>query len=586
MDFRTIPAKKFYGKSFQNLESALDEVYNNSDIVNADIVMIPPSVDYVTDEEDLDEENIRSVELPIDVPGEVEIFGNARAVTFEEDFDSDDEIPLSELKKSITPPLWTKSISTTEFPQTDNYLGKIQNCASDLSGYNEVEVFEKLFDVEVRQLIVSQTMLYAGQKNQHNFSFNEEDLKVFIGILLFSGYHSEAREFMYWKMSADTHVPIVANSMSRNRFQEIKRYIHFADNNNLDLNDKMAKLRPLSNLLCQKFQKWGYMHKHLSIDESMVKYFGRHSAKQFIRGKPVRFGFKNWMLCSKDGYMYQFDTYCGAKHVKPSMKSLPLGSRVVLDLLKNIEYPTDHTINFDNFFTSYDLMKILKEKQFRATGTARDNRLKKCPLPTNKDFIKQNRGTFHHQFDDTNKLLFVKWKDNSIVTNYDKIEPCENVKRWSKEQQKKINIPQPLLFKNYNQNMGGVDLHDQFINTYSIEIRGKKWWWNIFTSMISSTISNAWKLHKLANNYEGDLLEFTRAVTLHYLRFHTLNRGHTKLTVKRSIAENPGHHFPKKLPNQLRCRQCHQRSKWSCEMCNVTLCINKDCFKNFHITAN
>ena len=29
-----------------------------------------------------------------------------------------------------------------------------------------------------------------------------------------------------------------------------------------------------------------------SIDETMVSYFGRHSAKQFIRGKPVRFGYK------------------------------------------------------------------------------------------------------------------------------------------------------------------------------------------------------------------------------------------------------------------------------------------------------
>lgn len=30
--------------------------------------------------------------------------------------------------------------------------------------------------------------------------------------------------------------------------------------------------------------------------ESMVKYFGHNPAKQFIRGKPVRFGFKNWTI--------------------------------------------------------------------------------------------------------------------------------------------------------------------------------------------------------------------------------------------------------------------------------------------------
>ena len=31
--------------------------------------------------------------------------------------------------------------------------------------------------------------------------------------------------------------------MSRNRFQEIKRYLHLADNNNLIENDKLAKIR-------------------------------------------------------------------------------------------------------------------------------------------------------------------------------------------------------------------------------------------------------------------------------------------------------------------------------------------------------
>ena len=29
-----------------------------------------------------------------------------------------------------------------------------------------------------------------------------------------------------------------------------------------------------------------------SIDEIMVPYYGRHSSKQYIRGKPIRFGYK------------------------------------------------------------------------------------------------------------------------------------------------------------------------------------------------------------------------------------------------------------------------------------------------------
>lgn len=185
-----------------------------------------------------------------------------------------------------------------------------------------------------------------------------------------------------------------ANNMSRNRFQEIKQFLHLTDNSNLDFSYKMAKIRPLSQILCKKFCQFGYMHQKLSVDESMVRYFGSHSAKQFIRGKPVRFGFKNWMITSSCGYLYEFDTYCGAKTVERQKESLPLGSRVVHDLLANIPHPTDHIVFFDNFFTSYDLLRILKEQGFKATGTVRERRTKKCPLKTNKELQKKQRGEF------------------------------------------------------------------------------------------------------------------------------------------------------------------------------------------------
>jgi hypothetical protein len=41
-----------------------------------------------------------------------------------------------------------------------------------------------------------------------------------------------------------------------------------------------------------------YFEKHLSVDEQMIPHFGRHSCKMFILSKPIRFGFKQWMLCS------------------------------------------------------------------------------------------------------------------------------------------------------------------------------------------------------------------------------------------------------------------------------------------------
>jgi hypothetical protein len=150
-------------------------------------------------------------------------------------------------------------------------------------------------------------------------------------------------------------------------------------------------VRPLMNKLNKNFIQWGILHENLSIDEAMVKYYGHHSSKQFIRGKLVKFGYKDWMLCSSSGYCYKFDTYCGAKQEQQVTK-LPLGSKVVLDLLEVVDNPSDHIIFFDNYFSSHLLIKQLRDMGYRATGTIRDNRVKKCPHPPNYKLKMKNVG--------------------------------------------------------------------------------------------------------------------------------------------------------------------------------------------------
>lgn len=49
--------------------------------------------------------------------------------------------------------------------------------------------------------------------------------------------------------------------------------------------------------------QFGVLAEHLSIDENMVPYFGRHSAKMFIRGKPICFGYILSALSTDSGYI-------------------------------------------------------------------------------------------------------------------------------------------------------------------------------------------------------------------------------------------------------------------------------------------
>ncbi|CAK1601731.1 unnamed protein product [Parnassius mnemosyne] len=324
----------------------------------------------------------------------------------------------------------------------------------------------------------------------------------------------------------------------------------------------MFKVRPLCDMLMQKFSQFGVFHENISIDESMIKYYGHHSSKQFIRGKPIRFGYKNWVAASSDGYCYSFDLYCG-KTAEISKASL--GNRVVKSLLNKMPtIPEEHTVYFDNFFTSCDLLRDLKESGYKATGTIRDNRTKKCPLRPVNIMKKSARAEFDYKFDINNELLLVRWKDNivcTIGTNFDTIEPIGKVKRWCSQNRQKGDVSIPRLFLNYNKGMGGVDEMDGSISLYRVSIRGKKWWWAIFTYLLDMSISNAWRLHTLAGSECLDQLAFRRHIARNYLQLRNCNKSRRSGSTIGGLSPSNNGHNPGKLPKQLRCVICHPRIK-------------------------
>ena len=53
-----------------------------------------------------------------------------------------------------------------------------------------------------------------------------------------------------------------------------------------------------------------------------------------------------------------------------------------------------HTVYFDNFFTNYNILRYLGEKNMRATGTVRDNRTSNCPLKSIAETNKGQKGVY------------------------------------------------------------------------------------------------------------------------------------------------------------------------------------------------
>ena len=151
-----------------------------------------------------------------------------------------------------------------------------------------VEIFDKLFDDEIRKHIMQQSTIYASQKNRHSFVFSDNCLKNLIEFLLLTGYHGLPQERMYWCEDEDVKSDIVRAPFSRNRHLEIKRNLHFNDNFTLGTGEhaRSFKIATWMEKMNKKILMYGVFSKHLSIDEQMVQYYCRHFMNSLLGKNP------------------------------------------------------------------------------------------------------------------------------------------------------------------------------------------------------------------------------------------------------------------------------------------------------------
>ena len=109
------------------------------------------------------------------------------------------------------------------------------------------------------------------------------------------------------------------------------------------------------NIALNQFQVW---HRDFSIDEQMIPYTGRHSAKQTNREKSVRFGYKNFCLTSSDGYPYYILPYAGAKELNGT-SGTNLTVHVVCQLISQLPIDLKYNLSFNNWYSSQSFFDIL-----------------------------------------------------------------------------------------------------------------------------------------------------------------------------------------------------------------------------------
>ena len=319
-----------------------------------------------------------------------------------------------------------------------------------------IQLFETFFSTEIKEYIID-----ACREN--GFTLEMNDLNTFIGIVMLTSFKPRKSQRDYWSTDPYFSCPVVSSAMSRDNFETIKKNLKYAKVTDNDSNDKAWRVRQIMKIFQKNILSFGIWRSALSIDEMMAKSYARTSMKQFIRGKPVRFGLKFWGLCTADGYLLNFDLYCGKNSpVCDKLGKCALGSRVVLNLLEPFFAKIAagkislYHLYFDNFFTNLDLVVHLNKLRLKCTGTIRENRVREKNI-INK---KSQRGTYTVKHDVNSGMNYVTVMDSklvSVVSTAAGVTPSLPTKRYCSNEKTKIDVQFPQAFHLYNRFMGGVD---------------------------------------------------------------------------------------------------------------------------------
>jgi len=216
---------------------------------------------------------------------------------------------------------------------------------------------------------------------------------IFVAVALHMVHELKDTLHDYWTRLRQLRNPFYGETMTRDRFLHILRFLHFADNSQRPDNgeeyDRLWKLRTVFDKLNEAYAKFYNPSEHLAVDEVIVKFKGRAIFRQYIPKKTKRFGIKIYKLYDESGYTYDMKVYLG-RDSHSATDNMTATHATVRQMTCRVE-DLGHKIFMDNFFSSPRLFDDLDRHQINSSGTVRPNR-KDMPHDFEPKQLKLKRG--------------------------------------------------------------------------------------------------------------------------------------------------------------------------------------------------
>ena len=514
--------------------------------------------------------------------------------------DNESEVESSDDNSEQSSPAqqWTGNlVDPPDFPFVD--VVGVDN-AEQCRTMTAVQLFGLFFTDYLLRLIVTETNRYddqsmetaptRGRKAMAWHDLTMPELKTWLGLMITMGVvQKKGRIGEYWSTHWLTQTPAFCETMPKTRFLQILRFIHFVDNQDtsIDKTNKMWKIQPVIDYLNKRFRSMYHPRRELSIDETMIKFKGRLSIKQYIKIKPVKWGIKIFTLAeAKTGYVLNLLPYVG-KRVDTDVGKT---TQTVLDVGKH-HLGKGHWFFTDNYYTSVELMTKLEQQKTLSCGTVNSNRV---GLPhdmkkTNAVVKKLKRGESLKRM--KGRMLAVTWKDTRVVNLLCNIPGClgdADVRRRDKNNGGvEVTVSRPRAIEMYNEFMGGVDLSDQRVSTYRRHVKSLTWYLQVFFHLMHLSSVQAYLLHRELHpeskkSQLNILLELTDGLIAG--RRFVQKAGRSSAPPPTDVRFNRNlEHAPYKHDTQSKCVVHTRRvdTVYGCNVCKVRMCPYP-CFHRYH----
>lgn len=313
--------------------------------------------------------------------------------------------------------------------------------------------------------------------------------------------------------------------------------------------------------------------------------------------KPAKYGIKIQCITdARSGYLRNAYIYLGkdsdGRNLSTEYQRLKKPTQSVLRLISSIE-GSNRNVTTDNWYTSLELLELLKKKQLTGVGTMRKNQKEIPPefMPAHHRKIDSTIFGFTKDFTISSYVP----KRNKAVITVSSMHHTPNVDETTKK-------PEIILF--YNQTKIGVDLLDQRCSNYSTGRRTRRWPLAIFYRLLDISASNCYVVY-LSLQPQGQNVKtrfkFMKKLAKQLTRPH-MQRRETNVKLQRDIRvgiqrilrgnqTNPAvapssSGAEEKLAVRKNCSTCtytkKRKTQYMCFECKAPICLecsNKLCFK-------